>query len=222
MISANSLRNLSRRKKLGLIVFADFATAFLCWIIFGPPLTFLIATNFSESLSDIIYENIISFLIPVFLLFLYFFAFGFYKSLLKFFDSKDSVFRAMIGAFIFGFSWGVVYLAQYELIRTTFLTTVILQSLLLSSVLYAFLQITRDIARLIIYPSRESLDAKPILIYGAGTAGNELYQLIKQNPRIKIIGFYDNSMKLKGASINNIPIYGKNKNIKKLSENLKI
>tara|TARA_B100000963_G_scaffold358362_2_gene382864 strand:+ start:4569 stop:6476 length:1908 start_codon:yes stop_codon:yes gene_type:complete len=218
MISANSLRNLSRRKKLGLIVFADFVTAFLCWIIFGPPLTFLIATNFSESLSDIIYENIISFLIPVFLLFLYFFAFGFYKSLLKFFDSKDSVFRAMIGAFIFGFSWGVVYLAQYELIRTTFLTTVILQSLLLSSVLYAFLQITRDIARLIIYPSRESLDAKPILIYGAGTAGNELYQLIKQNPKIKIIGFYDNSMKLKGASINNIPIYGKNKNIKKLSE----
>ena len=218
MISANSLRNLSRRKKLGLIVFADFATAFLCWIIFGPPLTFLIATNFSESLSDIIYENIISFLIPVFLLFLYFFAFGFYKSLLKFFDSKDSVFRAMIGAFIFGFSWGVVYLAQYELIRTTFLTTVILQSLLLSSVLYAFLQITRDIARLIIYPSRESLDAKPILIYGAGTAGNELYQLIKQNPRIKIIGFYDNSMKLKGASINNIPIYGMNKNIKELSE----
>ncbi len=218
MISANSLRNLSRRKKLGLIVFADFVTAFLCWIIFGPPLTFLIATNFSESLSDIIYENIISFLIPVFLLFLYFFAFGFYRSLLKFFDSKDSVFRAMIGAFIFGFSWGVVYLAQYELIRTTFLTTVILQSLLLSSVLYAFLQIIRDIARLIIYPSRESLDAKPILIYGAGTAGNELYQLIKQNPRIKIIGFYDNSMKLKGASINNIPIYGKNKNIKKLSE----
>ena len=59
MISANSLRNLSRRKKLGLIVFADFATAFLCWIIFGPPLTFLIATNFSESLSDIIFMKIL-------------------------------------------------------------------------------------------------------------------------------------------------------------------
>ncbi len=217
-ISAYTLRNLSRNKKLGLIFFADFITAFLCWIIFGPPLTFLIATNFSESLLTIIYDNIISFIVPALMLFMYFFLFGFYKSLLKFFDSKDSIFRAMIGSFIFGFAWGIVYLAQYEVIRTTFLTTVILQSFLLSSVLYAFLQISRDIARLLIYPSFESIDAKPVLIYGAGTAGNELYQLIKQNPKIKVIGFYDNSLKLKGASINNIPIYGKNKNIKKLSE----
>ncbi len=217
-ISAYTLRNLSRNKKLGLIFFADFITAFLCWIIFGPPLTFLIATNFSESLLTIVYDNIISFIVPALMLFMYFFLFGFYKSLLKFFDSKDSIFRAIIGSFIFGFAWGIVYLAQYEVIRTTFLSTVILQSLLLSSVLYAFLQISRDIARLLIYPSFESIDAKPVLIYGAGTAGNELYQLIKQSPKIKVIGFYDNSLKLKGASINNIPIYGKNKNIKKLSE----
>jgi len=217
-IFANMLRNLSRNKKLVVLLFADFWTAFLCWIIFGPPLTFLIATNFSESLLTIIYANIISFLIPVIFLFLYFFAFGFYRSLMKFFDSKDSIFRAMIGSFIFGFSWGIVYLAQYEIMRTTFLTTVILQSFLLSSVLYAFLQISRDIARLIIYPTKESIDAKPVLIYGAGTAGNELYQLIKQNPKIKIIGFYDNSYDLKGASINNIKIYGKDKHIKKLSE----
>jgi FlaA1/EpsC-like NDP-sugar epimerase len=217
-IFANMLRNLSRNKKLAVIFFADFWTAFLCWIIFGPPLTFLIATNFSESLLTIIYLNIVSFLIPVIFLFSYFFVFGFYRSLMKFFDSKDSVFRAMIGSFIFGFSWGIVYLAQYEIMRTTFLTTVILQSFLLSSVLYAFLQISRDIARLIIYPTKESLDAKPVLIYGAGTAGNELYQLIKQNSKIKIIGFYDNSFNLKGASINNIKIYGKNKHLKKLSE----
>tara|TARA_B100000963_G_scaffold355287_1_gene373228 strand:+ start:3766 stop:5421 length:1656 start_codon:yes stop_codon:yes gene_type:complete len=137
---------------------------------------------------------------------------------MKFFDSKDSIFRAMIGAFIFGFSWGGVYLAQYEVIRTDYLTTVLLQSLLLSSVLYAFLQISRDFARLIIYPSKEKLNARPVLIYGAGAAGNELYQSIKNNPKIRIIGFYDNSFKLKGADINNIKIYGKPKQIKKLSE----
>ena len=119
-ISAYTLRNLSRNKKFGLIFFADFITAFLCWIIFGPPLTFLIATNFSESLLTIIYDNIISFIVPALMLFMYFFLFGFYKSLLKFFDSKDSIFRAMIGSFIFGFAWGIVYLAQYEVIRTTF------------------------------------------------------------------------------------------------------
>ncbi len=215
------LRNLSRNKKLTVIVFADLCTAFLCWVIFGPPLTFLIATNFATNLNVIIFQNILSFVIPVLFLFIYFILSGFYRSLMKFFDSKDSIFRALIGSFIFGFSWGFVYILQYDIIKTDFLTTVLLQSLLLSSVFYAFLQISRDIARLIIYPSRESLDGKPVLIYGAGDAGNELYQSIKQNSKIRVVGFYDNSFTLKGASINNIKIYGKEKNIKKLSEKYK-
>lgn len=136
---------------------------------------------------------------------------------MKFFDSKDSIFRALIGSFIFGFSWGIVYISQYEVIRTDFLSTVMLQSLLLSSVFYAFLQISRDIARIIIYPNTESLNAKPVLIYGAGTTGNELYNSIKQNPKIKVVGFYDNDFNLNGSFINKIKIYGKPKHIKKLS-----
>ena len=137
---------------------------------------------------------------------------------MKFFDSKDSIFRALIGSFIFGFSWGVVYISQYEIIRTDFLPTVLLQSLLLSSVFYAFIQITRDIARLMIYPSRIRPNGKPILIYGAGSAENELYQSLKENPSINVVGFYDNSYKLKGAEINKIKIYGKQSHIKKLTK----
>ena len=215
---ANFLINLSRRRKIIVLVFTDCFIAFLCWVVFGPPFSLLIATNFKSSLLEIIIMNYISFIIPFTLTFIYFYISGFYRSLMKFFDSKDSIFRAMIGSFIFGFSWGGVYLGQYEIIRTDYLTTILLQSLLLSSVFYAFLQISRDIARLIIYPSIEKLDAKPVLIYGAGAAGNELYQSIKNNSKIKVIGFYDNSFKLKGASINNIKIYGKPKHIKKLSE----
>ena len=56
------------------------------------------------------------------------------------------------------------------------------------------------------------------MIYGAGSAGNELYQAIKVNSAIRVIGFYDNSPTLSGAEINNIKIYGKQKHIKKLSE----
>ena len=212
------LKNLSRNKKILVVVLADFFTAFFCWVIFGPPLSFLIASNFQISLYELILTHYLSFIFPVFLTFSYFFFSGFYRSLMKFFDSKDSIFRVLIGSFIFGFSWGIFYLSQYELIRTDFLTTVLLQSLLLSAVLYAFLQIIRDIAKLIIYPSKERLNAKPILIYGAGNAGNELYNSIKLNPDIKVIGFFDNSYKLKGAQINNIKIYGKYKHIKKLSQ----
>tara|TARA_X000001036_G_scaffold436298_1_gene479176 strand:+ start:448 stop:2355 length:1908 start_codon:yes stop_codon:yes gene_type:complete len=215
---ASKLRNFSRRKKIVVLVCADCFIAFMCWVIFGPPLTFLIASNFEQNLYNLITSNLISFAIPFIVTFLYFYSSGFYRSLIKFFDSKDTIFKALIGSFIFGSSWGVTYLYQYELIRSDFLTTVILQSFLLGSVFYAFLQISRDIAKLLIYPTQESLNAKPILIYGAGGAGNELFNSIKHNPRIRIVGFFDNSFKLKGASINNIKIYGKEKHIKKLAQ----
>ena len=215
---AYKLINLSRNHKILVLAIADFFIAFLCWVVFGPPLSLLIATNFESSLLELILLNYLSFLIPFFLAFIYFYVSGFYRSLMRLFDSKDSIFRALIGSFIFGFSWGLIYLYQYESIRTDYLTTIVLQSLLLSSVFYAFIQISRDIAKLIIYPDKDRLDAKPILIYGAGSAGNELYQSIKQNPKIRVIGFFDNSFKLKGASINNIKIYGKPKHIKKLSK----
>jgi FlaA1/EpsC-like NDP-sugar epimerase len=137
---------------------------------------------------------------------------------MKFFDSKDSIFRALIGSLIFGTTWGASYLSQYEIIRTDYLSTVILQSFLLSAVFYAFLQISRDIAQLVIYPKNERFNGKPVLIYGAGSAGNELYQAIKVNSAIRVIGFYDNSPTLSGAEINNIKIYSKQKHIRKLSE----
>ena len=212
------LINLSRKQKIIALVFSDFLIAFICWIVFGPPFSLLIASNFQNSLFDLIFSNYLSFVIPFLLTFIYFYVSGFYRSLMKFFDSKDSIFSALIGAFIFGFSWGFVYISQYEVIRTNFLSTVMLQSLLLSSVFYAFLQISRDIARLVIYPSNESLNAKPVLIYGAGTSGNELYNSIKQNPKIKIVGFYDNDFNLKGSFINKIKIFGKPKHLKKLAD----
>ncbi len=214
----SNLRNLDRKKKLLLIMINDLFVAFSCWLVFGPPLSFLIATNFESRLIELVYLNYLNFLIPIALTFTYFIFFGFYRSLMKFFDSKDSIFRALIGSVIFGFSWGIVYLLQYELIRTDFLGTIMLQSLLLSSVFYAFLQITRDLARIIIYPDKDRLRGKPILIYGAGSAGNELYNALKVNPAVNIVGFFDDSFKLKGAEINNIKIYGKEKHIKKLVE----
>ena len=214
----DTLKNLTRRNKLILLIFTDCMIAFLCWVVFGPPFSFMIASNFESSLYQIIQSNILSFLIPFFFTFFYFVWSGFYRSLMKFFDSKDSIFRALIGSLIFGSFWGVSYLSQYEIIRTDYLSTVILQSFLLSAVFYAFIQISRDIARLIIYPIDERFDGKPVLIYGAGSAGNELYQAIKVSKAIRVIGFYDNSPDLKGSVINNIKIYSEYRHIKKLSK----
>jgi FlaA1/EpsC-like NDP-sugar epimerase len=137
---------------------------------------------------------------------------------MKFFNSKDTIKIALTGSTIFGFSWAAVYLNQYELIRANFLTTVFLQALLLSAVFYAFLQISRDVAGLILYPNKLRFHGKPILIYGAGAAGIELYHALKLNPSIRIVGFFDNSLALKGAEIDNIKVFGKKKHIKEFSE----
>ena len=214
---SNFLRDFSRKKKLAIIIFTDFFIALSCWVVFGPPFSFLIAANFKVNLLIIILDNYLSFLIPACLTFAYFYFSGFYRSLIKFFDSKDSALRAVAGSLLFGFSWGFVYLAQYEIMRTQYLSTVMLQSLLLSSVFYAFIQISRDIARIIIYPTSTRTSGKPVLIYGAGSAGNELYQAIKLNPAIRVIGFFDNSLQLKGLEINSIKIFSKLKHIQNLS-----
>ena len=106
----NTLRNLTRREKLILLILTDCLIAFLCWIVFGPPFSFMIASNFETSLFKIIQNNILSFIIPFFFTFFYFIWSGFYRSLMKFFDSKDSIFRALIGSFIFGSIWGAILL----------------------------------------------------------------------------------------------------------------
>lgn len=216
---AKNLKNLDRKSKLLVLIITDFVIAFLCWMVFGPPATTLIASGFNTTFLNIIYDNFINFLIPATLTFAYFLYSGFYRSLMKFFNSKDSIFRCLIGSTIFGFSWGLVYLYQYEIIRTSFLTTIMLQALLLAAVFYAFIQISRDIASLLLYRESDRNNAKPVLIYGAGSAGNELYQAIRVDPKIKVVGFYDNSYKLQGAEINGITIFGKKKHIKKLAAN---
>ena len=123
----------------------------------------------------------------------------------------------MKGSAIFGISWGVVYSAEYEVVRDQYLLATVFKSLFLSYVFYAFLQISRDAARIILNSPKSNNAGKPVLIYGAGLAGNELYQSIKHNPRINIVGFFDDSKSLGGAEINSIKIYGKKKHLKELS-----
>ena len=218
----SKLRRFSRNKKIVILIVTDFFIAFVCWVVFGPPMSFMIASNFEMSLFRTISNNYLSFLIPFLFVFIFFYYSDFYRATMRSFNSKDSIISALIGSLIFGVFWSIVYLSQYELIRTGYLTTVILQAFLLSSVFYAFLQISRDIAGLIIYPNRQRFNGKPILIYGAGSAGNELYQALKVNPGIRVIGFFDDSTTLKGAEINNIKIYGKYGQIGRLSKNIPI
>lgn len=214
----NLFKNFSKSKKILIMVFVDIILAFICWIIFGPPLTVMFAANFELTLPNVIFINIGNFIFPCLMLFLYFFTSGFYRSSIRYSESRDLIKRSLIGSFIFGASWGIFYLYQFEILRNQYTLSVLLKSMLLAYVLYGSLQIVRDLARLVIYPHKPRTHGKPVLIYGAGAAGNELYHAIKNDSNINIIGFFDNSKALTGSEINNINIYGKNKDIQKLSK----
>ena len=88
------LTNLSRKQKIVALVLSDCLIAFFCWIIFGPPFSLLIASDFQNTLFNLIYSNYVSFVIPFSLTFIYFYFSGFYRSLMKFFDSKELVLKS--------------------------------------------------------------------------------------------------------------------------------
>ena len=153
-INLSLLRSLSRKYKLLILSSVDVITAFTCWLIFGPPFSVMIATNFDVSLTEIIYQNYLNFFIPTFITLVYFFNTGFYRSSIRFSDSRDLISRAIIGSIIFGTSWGIVYVAEYEIIRNQYVISTILKSILMSYVFYAFLQTSRDTARILLNPNQ--------------------------------------------------------------------
>ena len=212
------LNKFSRREKLFVLLGADAFTAFACWAIFGQPLATVLAYNFTIDILSVINENIISFIIPFILSSIYFISTGFYRSLVRFFDSTDKTFNQFIGCLIFGLTWSALFLFDREIFNTLLALKILLQGILLSAVYYAFLSLSRDIAKRVLHPYTKNKDAIPVMIYGAGAAGNELYQALLADQSIKVIAFYDNSIKLKGGLINNIPILGKDKHIERLKD----
>jgi FlaA1/EpsC-like NDP-sugar epimerase len=199
---------LNRKIKVVIVLINDFFLALVCWLVFGPPMATYIASEFSTGIFKILYSEWQSFLIPTFLTLTYLYLFGFYRSLIKFFDSKDSILLTLTGSLLFGFSWSIIHVYQFQIVSTTFLSIVFLQGLLLSAVFYAFINLSRDTAKYILYPYLTNLDAKNIVIYGAGESGNELFQSILLDPTKKLLAFFDDSKNLKNLQINNIPILG--------------
>ena len=212
------LKNLSLKTKRVIIIGNDFFSALICWLVFGPPMATFIASEFSTGIFIILFSEWFSFLVPTLISLSYLYLFGFYRSVIKFFDSKDSIFLSLSGSIIFGFSWSIIHVYQFKIVSTSFLSIAMLQGFLLAAVFYAFLNLTRDIAKYILYPYNTNSDAKNIIIYGAGESGNELYQSILLDPSKKLHAFFDDSKNLKNRQINNIPILGSFSKLKDLKE----
>ena len=201
-------QTLSRKSKLLVVLTNDFLLALICWLVFGPPMATYIASEFSTGILDIFAREWLSFALPASASIIFLSTFGFYRTIIKFFDSKDSILISLIGSMIFGFSWAVLHIYQFQIVSTTFLSIALLQGILLSAVFYAFLNVSRDVAKYLLYPQSINIDAKHIVIYGAGASGNELFQAVLLDPTKKLLAFFDESKNLRDRQINNIPILG--------------
>ncbi|MDC1414776.1 polysaccharide biosynthesis protein [Gammaproteobacteria bacterium] len=205
-IIGSKLNHLNRKTKLIIVLLNDFFFAVVCWVVFGPPMATIYIENAKTGILEILLSEWRSIFFPAALSISYLYFFGFYKSLIKFFDSKDSILLSLSGSLVFGFSWSVIFIYKFEVISTSLLSIAILQGLILSAVFYAFLNVSRDAAKYLLYPYNTNADAKNVVIYGAGASGNELFQSILLDPSKRLLAFFDDSKNLRNRQINNIPI----------------
>ena len=210
------LNSLQRTYKTILVLANDLFLAFVCWMVFGPPMAIIISSEFASDLFTVLRSQIYSFLFPAFLFLSYFYFFGYYKSLIRFFDSRDSILLCVSGSLLFGFSWASIYILQFDLIATSLLTVVVLQGLLLSAVLYAFINISRDVAKYFLYPYEKDKNAIPIVIFGSGESAKDLLNTLQIDASKKVIAIYDDSPTFKNLQINNIPIISTFKKLESL------
>ena len=81
---AVTLNQLARRQKLAIVLLNDALLALICWVVFGPPMATYIASEFTDEIIDIFYDQWQSFIFPLIFSITYLYIFGFYKSLIKF------------------------------------------------------------------------------------------------------------------------------------------
>ncbi len=200
------LNSLDRQYKTILVLLNDLFLAFACWIVFGPPMATIISNKNLNNLIELLQSQMLSFIFPAIFLLSYLYFFGYYKSLIRFFDSRDSIFLCVSGSLIFGFSWAGIYILQFDLISTDFLSIIILQGLLLSAVLYAFVNISRDVAKYFLYPYEKDENASPVVIFGSGQSGQDLLNTLQNDSTKNVLAIFDESSIFKNLQINNIPI----------------
>ena len=210
------LNSLNRLHKAVLVLLNDLFLAFICWIVFGPPMATIISTDSSISLINLVISQIYSFLIPAAIFLSYFYFFGYYKSVIRFFDSRDSILLCVSGSLAFGFSWAGIYILQFDLIPTGLLSIILLQGLLLSAVLYAFLNISRDVAKYFLYPYVKDKNADPVVIYGSGESANILLNALQGDSSKNVVAIFDDSEVFQNFQINNIPIISSFKKLTRL------
>lgn len=149
-----ALSSLNPKIKLAIIIGNDFSAALICWMVFGPPMATFIASEFSTGILVILFSEWLSFVVPTFATLLYLYLLGFYKTVIKFFDSQDSIFLSLSGSLIFGFTWAVMHIYQFNIVSTSFLSIALLQGFLLAAVFLCIFKPYKRYGKVYLVPSK--------------------------------------------------------------------
>jgi FlaA1/EpsC-like NDP-sugar epimerase len=205
-----------RKTKRLILALIDFLSGFISWVIVGPPLaSFLIDTNISAFLISIV-NNFIGFLAPIITSLMYFYFNDIYKSTSRFYEPSRNMANHLIGSLVFGISWAVIYLYKLGAVDTNIGFIIVLQALIMSVVFFALIISCRLFIKIILNPYKKDIDSRPIIIFGAGSSGIELFYLLQSDPSTKVIAFMDDNQDIAGMKIDGIEVYSSIKKIRTL------
>ena len=149
---------------------------------------------------------------PIFFIYkviVYLFYSGFYRSRIGSYESKLTLLRSVIGSLAFGITYSICLFFIDDQKQLPF-TVYLFISLGCFIVLYAIINFIRDIASYILYTKSLNTNIKRnVLIYGAGAAGLQLLNAIRDDVNINLVGLFDDSNNIKGSEVSGYRVFGK-------------
>ena len=214
-----NIKKLSKPVKVLFVSAADFLVVFLAWYGFtntAPDLKIFLINIGSTSGEFLEAGSIKTFFVAYAVAFIYLFNSGFYRSRIGSYESKLTLLRSVIGSLAYGitYSLSLYYIDGY---RDLPIHSYVFISISGFIVIYAILNFIRDLASYILYTNATNTENKKnILIYGAGAAGLQLLNTIKDDIRINVVGLFDDSTNIKGSEISGYRVYGKKSHLNEL------
>ena len=140
---------------------------------------------------------------------------GFYRSIFRYFGLNEAI--SITKTF---FVYAIFYFCLLTLIGYVGIPRTI--GIIQPIVLYVLIIFSRATARYCLggaYQEYFYNDLKRVMIYGAGTEGRQLADLLSTSREMRLVGYIEDDISLHGQVLNGIPIYAHNE-IEKLLENL--
>lgn len=214
------IKRLPKPIKVFLIALTDFFLAFTFWygLSYSGQGVKIFVVNIGTTTGEFLEpSSVYSFFISYFLTLIYLFYSGFYRSTIASYESKLTLLRSVFGSMIFGISYSycIYYIDGINELPFFIYFIIALGNFI---ILYTIFNIVRDLASFVLYTKAKNIDSKNVLIYGAGAAGLQLLNTIKDDQNINIVGLFDDANNISGSEISGYRVYGKKSHLKQLKQ----